>query len=523
MIIYHVITTFHLLSCMIHKNYYHEKEAAVLIVPDFMQDKIELERFQELVECKLFEKVIVFPYKKLGTRYEQIVENAKTSFNEVLGGIPLNEVKAYIYGAHFYFSIGLIENKIRYEVFEEASGAYTHQNILSDAVKNSNPVMEAIGRNYNILSYENELIDRVWIDYSAQEGNFNKERTQNYNVQECMKKLPDDKQKMISLFFRIPEIKVEEKSTLLLTQHFMNLNIMSYEEQVQLYKTYMDSFLENQLVYIKPHPDDFMDYETHLKKCKIIKGRFPAELLALTKPEKLDTVATVYSTAIYTVENYFKNSICLDMVYRESYKYFYQYYIAVKIIELMFRFDQSWKCTGCGADIKHIQELLNYQTRLCIKVDDLQSKPSENPSIFILGAEEEKDNERALGILKEAKDNDVIIFLNTDGRALDFVNDCKEKLEGILPIKICINAKDYNVWDKREFIVYIHTGNRQWRTKMASMVIHKEFENLETILDVKPMSAEEIKISVLEGILRSTEERLLDVLNDNKGCEVETL
>lgn len=516
MVVYHIITAFHLLSCIVHRNYYHENEDAFLIIPDFMQDKIELERFQELVDNEVFKQVIIFPYRKLGKEYKQIVENAKAAFKEATDGIDLDKATVYVYGAHFYFSIGLIENRIRYEVFEEASGAYTHQDILSDAVKNSNPVMELICHNYDILSYENRFIDKVWIDYSAQEGNFSKERTENYNIQECLPKLDDDKYKMIVSFFRLPEIEVEEKSTLLLTQHFMNLNIMSYEEQVQLYQTYVDSFLENQVVYIKPHPDDFMDYRTHLKKCKIIKGRFPVELLALTKSENLDTVATVYSTAIYTVKNFFRNSLCLDMVYRKSYKFFYQYYVAIKILEFMYQFNGFAECKGYGVDIRHIQELLRCQTSLCIKVSDFQDEFPVEPSVFLIGVEKEKDNDRELHLLKTVKDNDVIIFLNTGKGTLDFAIGHEEELERIFPVKIYINTKDYSVWDKRTLNIYVYTKNKRWREKIAKMELHKEFENLETVLDVKPMSEEEIRISVLEGVLRSTEERLMDVLEDKK-------
>lgn len=516
MVIYHVITTFHLLSGLIHKFYFHKDETAVLVIPDFMQDKMEINRFDELIKKDVFEQVVIFPYRKLGQDYKQIKKNTLDEFDKVFRSMKLKEHKIYVYGAHFYFTLGLVTNHIKYDVFEEASGAYTHQNILLDAVRNSSPVMESICRSFNTLFYDNEWIEKVWIDYNAQEGNFQKSRTLHYNMMECIQKLDDKEKEILYSFFRVPEVHTSGTAALLLTQHFMNLGIMTYDEQAELYKTYADSFLSNQEIYIKPHPDDFMDYENHLKNCKVIKGRFPIELLALRKDSALSTVATVYSTAVYTVGNLFENVICLDMNYRETYKFFYQYYMGIKIMERLFADGQCWTCQGVGIDFKATQEMLKHRSGLHIDIHDVKDGLLQGRTIYLIGqCDETNGQEIVLDLLQHISEKDIVIFLNLDERALGWIRET-ELLNNIIPIAGCINTRDYNIWDQEERIIYIYVEDEKKKQEIKNMSIHEEFHNLETILDVEPMDEKQIRIKVLEGVLKATEERLKDELKKNE-------
>lgn len=516
MVIYHVITAFHLLSCLVHRLYFCKEETAVLIVPDSMQERIEGRRYDRLINQKVFEKVIVFPYRELGKEYKQIVRNSLDKFNELFSGMKLEQQKIYVFGSHFYFTVCLVEHHIKYDVFEEASGAYSHQNILLDAVRNSSPVMESICNHFNTLFYGNDLIEKIWINYDAQEVGFCRDKTVHYNMMECFLKLTDEEKNILYSFFEVPEVCIEKPSALLLTQQFMNLNIMSYNEQVELYRTYVDSFLHNQEIYIKLHPDDFMDYENHLKNCKVIKGRFPIELFALKKDAALSTVATIYSTSVYTIGSLFENVICLDMNYRETYKFFYQYYMGIKIMERLFADGQCWTCQGVGIDFKATQEMLKHRSGLHIDIHDVKDGRLQGRTIYLIGQCNETDGQEiVLDLLQHINENDIVIFLNLDERALSWVCET-ELLKNIVPIAGCINTRDYNIWDQKERIIYIYVEDEKKKQEIKNMSIHEEFHNLETILDVEPMDEKQIRIKVLEGVLKATEERLNAELKKNE-------
>lgn len=516
MVIYHVITAFHLLSGLIHKLYFHKDETAILVIPDFMQDKIEIDRFDELIKKNVFEQVVIFPYRELGQDYEQVKKNAIDTFDEIFSGVKLGGQKIYVYGAHFYFTLGLVTHHIKYDVFEEASGAYTHQNILLDAVRNSNPVMERICSCFNTLYYDNEWIEKIWIDYNAQEGEFQKGRTVHYNMMEYLQKLNEKEKEILYSFFRVPEVRTNRNAVLLLTQHFMNLEIMTYDEQAELYKTYADSFLYDREIYIKPHPDDFMDYENHLKNCRIIKGRFPIELLALKKDAALSTAATVYSTSVYTIGNLFENVICLDMNYRETYKFFYQYYIGIKIIEQLFADDQCWICQGVGIDFKATQEMLKRRCNLQIEINDMRDAALSGKKIYLIGQCGGTDEQEIVSdLLQHIGVKDIVIFLNLDEGDLRWIRE-RELLKNVVPIVGRINTRDYDIWNQMERVIYIYVEDEKRKQEIKSMSMHDEFHNLETVLDVEPIDEKQIRIKVLEGVLRATEERLSAELKKNE-------
>lgn len=516
MVIYHVITSFHLLSCLIHKFYFHKEEAAILVIPDFMQDKIEIDRFDELIKKNVFEQVVIFPYRELGQDYEQVKKNAIDTFDEIFSGVKLGGQKIYVYGAHFYFTLGLVTHHIKYDVFEEASGAYTHQNILLDAVRNSNPVMEEICSRFNTLSYDNEWIEKVWIDYNAQEGDFKQNKTVHYDIMECFQKIDHAEKEVLYSFFRVPQVSVDKKAVLLLTQHFMNLEIMTYDEQAELYKTYADSFLYDQEIYIKPHPDDFMDYENYLKNCKVIKERFPIELLGLSKSPALSTLATVYSTAVYTIGKLFENVICLDMNYRETYKFFYQYYMGIKIIEQLFADDQCWICQGVGIDFKAMQEMLKCRCNLRIEINDVRNAELSGKKIYLIGNCSGTDEQEIVAeLLQHIGVKDIVIFLNLDEGGLGWIRE-RKLLKNVVPIVGRINTRDYDIWNQMERVIYIYVEDEKRRQEIKSMSMHDEFHNLETVLDVEPIDEKQIRIKVLEGILRATEERLSAELKKNE-------
>ncbi len=126
MIVYHAITSFHILCSIAHKKNYHDKEEAVLILPDFITDKFSKDKLEVIVQSGLFIDILYFPYRRCNKKRQIIEEVARRWFKEFEKEYS-NISKYYVSGAHFYFTIPLIISGIHYDVFEEATGAYSHR------------------------------------------------------------------------------------------------------------------------------------------------------------------------------------------------------------------------------------------------------------------------------------------------------------------------------------------------------------------------------------------------------------
>ena len=112
------------------------------------------------------------------------------------------------------------------------------------------------------------------------------------------------------------EFTVSINSCLLLTQHFANLNIISWSQQKEIYSIIIDYFTDNntQLI-IKTHPADVMDYENIFKKALIIRDSLPSELLPFLFKVLPNSIITVSSTAINLIGEFFKD------VYKRQFTY----------------------------------------------------------------------------------------------------------------------------------------------------------------------------------------------------------
>ena len=109
-VLYHAVSSYQLLEVMLHRMTCHPKDRAVLILPDFIQDKYPW--FRKL-EKGFFDRVYLFPYLEIPhDREERIVRRVirccEKRIPERIGGFS----HIYAAGAHFYFTLYLIEKRI---------------------------------------------------------------------------------------------------------------------------------------------------------------------------------------------------------------------------------------------------------------------------------------------------------------------------------------------------------------------------------------------------------------------------
>lgn len=112
----------------------------------------------------------------------------------------------------------------------------------------------------------------------------------------------EDKFKIFQLFNTdLSEIthNMEKDSIILLTQPFYESHLLTYDEQVEMYKRIISTYCRNRRVIIKPHPMETLEYEKIFPDCYIIKNSsYPIELLNLLDESFSFDCITINSTAL---------------------------------------------------------------------------------------------------------------------------------------------------------------------------------------------------------------------------------
>ena len=70
-VLYHAVSSYQLLEVLLHRLLFHEKEKAVLLLPDFIVEKYP--QYRKLETRRLFDEVILFPYLHIPHREEERV------------------------------------------------------------------------------------------------------------------------------------------------------------------------------------------------------------------------------------------------------------------------------------------------------------------------------------------------------------------------------------------------------------------------------------------------------------------
>lgn len=109
-----------------------------------------------------------------------------------------------------------------------------------------------------------------------------------------------NQKKIILDIFNLNELNnVDDELIILLTQPFYESDLMSFDEEIRIYKEYIDKYP----IIIKPHPREEKDYENIFPNTPIINSSFPVELLKYIGIN-IVKIITVCSTAALNFQNY---------------------------------------------------------------------------------------------------------------------------------------------------------------------------------------------------------------------------
>lgn len=303
MVLYHAISSYQLLEVMLHRYWNHRKEKAILILPDFIQNKYP--KYHNLEKKKFFDKVILFPYTKIPHDGEEEIFRSVKAICEKQFPYKLSEFhKIYVAGAHFYFSLYLIKMKIPFIFFEDAAGILSHPEILREGLQRKYPVQEKIAVKYGLFTGENRYITSVICMRKAQAKSFRGKRYVNFSVEDALKSLSFWQLNRFRSLFLSKKIRTNAQ-VIVLTQQFANLGIMTQKEQEGIYCLLYERKLKDYRLLVKTHPDDRTDYHRIFHGAQVIHEIFPSEFLPYVFYKSPQIVCTLTSTSIENLQNFF--------------------------------------------------------------------------------------------------------------------------------------------------------------------------------------------------------------------------
>lgn len=524
MILYHAITNYHVLSCILHKIKYNAKKECIIYISSVNKDKKLLEN--NLKKSKLFKEVKIFKEFNFST----LKDGEKTDQLQVVSDFVANNnsinfenIEEFnICGDQFSLGLYLIHHGIPYNYFEEACGILSQSEIVENNVKNISI------KQYNLVEYlsafgKSDFVVNRFGDLSKQVEGYYNEKDVDFSIRKILSSLSV---KQINKVIRVFQDELEDDTKgssidLLLTQHFINLGFMTYEEQRNLYTLLVDYFSRGNQLVIKPHPSDVHGLYTEWFPNSIVLNRtLPSELLTYCLNSSIETGITASSTALLGLEAV-NNSICFNNDIEIKYVNINRYYVAMKMLRKLISYEEKIYLMGCYKQLfDNLAKINKWKFPEMIELDSI-SYPVDNSKRKILVVDDlsvlSNTPRKDFSIIQEMFNNDdIVIYINSNEKEYFYKEEHFDKLQDIVPILIEKTALDTNVDDMllKTERMYFYCANAKEKEKVISMTERKKLKNsrIELKYDVK----DQIEIKTLEGILKATEERLLEEVKINK-------
>lgn len=524
MVLYHAISSYQILESFIHRNLYHKKEKAILILPDFIVNKFP--QYNEIQEIGLFDEVYLFQYRKIPNEHKHLYQNIETIYNSIIKYDIHEFNEIYVAAGHFYFSLYLIKNKIKFNYFEDGCGILSRPEISFDLVNSNTPFQAEWARDNGMFDGKNPLVKKRICNISAQTRPIQGEDLIDFNVALELRNIDEIVLEKILRFFRVPkEITILENSMLVMTQQLSNLKKITFEEQILLYQLTIDYYVENYNIVFKPHPDDVTYYKRVFPDATVIKGNFPAELIPFISNDiEINGALVQYSSALDGVKKCFKTNIFCGYGIEKFYKQIHKYYYSLKIVEKINK-DSSYEIYSINLFEKQVQNLINYSNfdkniLNCNKVnyiDGIDDLNSSNKKIIIYADkvnEEIIDENLIKRLLFKCNENDVIILLNNEKKYIFYEINSPDVFNYLNPLTIKKKQVNDEIYSNlNDETIFIYTKNEGVRMDMGKIEVSKKckYTGIETSLEI----LDDIKIenAILKAKLEATEERLRYYVN----------
>ena len=517
MILYHAITTYHIFKFVIHKLLFHPDERAVLLIPNFLVQKpIGLLD----MDVSIFNEVYFFSWEgnTSKTNSEKFFEELTFQIHKELNHKIEDFSEINVAHAGYSFGIWLAENNIPFQWFEEADGRLSQPEPIMKDDERLFPLRYQLALERGLYTGNNPSVIKKYVKKSSQIPNFYDPSAIDFDPVAEMKKFSQPQKKKLLQFFGVPlDLKFGKNSVLMLTQHFANLRTMSYEEHALCYQLTADYYLEGYNIYYKWHPSDLMPYPYFLEVKKMISGSFPSELLILVCDDLFEIGASINSTGIYNIESICKKILTFNQEYSNTFWYNHQYYFALNLINTLPEYDVKL----LGVNSVQFNNLVNFSPiKVKNHISDTNkieiSTKNKIPTIYIIGEMNTEEVTKSINNYSILDDfEDVFVFLNCQHENLFF-----SWMSIIQPIvkeiqTTAIEQDKYGTCIRRDYI-YIFVSKLEIKERIKKMKYVKNLLNTGVKTTVLPLSNKDEEILALRGMLKATEEQLLECIEENK-------
>lgn len=521
MILYHAITVYHILKFVVHKLRFHPEDDAILLYPDFL-----VRSFKGIKQTSVFSKCIIFNWEK---NYENV--NSNYIFKEIehelskkTDGYKIEDFSEInVCRSAYYFGSFLVSKNILFQWFEEADGRLSQPEPIMEDDSRIFPKRYEMAFNNGLYTGNNSCVLKKYIKMSAQLPGFYDPLAVDFDVMKEMNMLSDKDKNRLLDFFNVPrDLTFKPHSAIVLTAHFCNLRVMTYEEHALCYQLTSDYFLNGYKLYFKVHPSDLMPYQSFMDDVEIIPAHFPSELLTLVYDKPFDIGASVSSTGIYNISPLYKKVLIFNQEYIKTFWYNHHYYFCARLTEEF----PGYRLCGINLNQKQLKNMMVFgiseENRAIDFFDSLQDVVCSSAStLYFIGSMKELDEEELQGFLDKRKSTDVIVFLN-ENNTYPCYELMKKETFTVKELRLRSNEQeDFKQLESRMDII-IFTDDAENKRKVEAMKFTKKLLQTGAELNVLSNLDKDVHIAALKGMLKATEYRVeqykrqLDAKKDQK-------
>ena len=511
MILYHIITNYHLLNAVVHAS--QQEGEKVLLYPEWLQDKIAGNNYLQF----FFDKIIAID---ANFRFRYSKEYTAEYFFNILGDFD-KFTDIYVWGAQFSFGISLSEQNKRFSFCEEGCGILSRSYILKDIDK-KDPLkcnFVDLADDLGLYSGENSNIKQVLCNQKAQIDKFEFQgNVIDWDIVDEITKMDAiDRIRLMEFFGVNMTISIPDNSVIVLTQHFSNLFMLSFEEHILIYQLLVDYFFYNKELVIKVHPNDLMYYDVLFPKSVVVREKFPAEFLPFIFEGQPLKVATIGSTATFSLKGHYENIFELDSRYERDFHFTNKYYASVCIAKALNK-----NISYLSANeilLKKLADSVGFTNA----VAESLMETSYNENVLVVDdvvAKGEVGRQEIINLLENGNHYRCVILINSKKDYCWYDYYHRELWNDIIPVVLKKEvhqpqSEDFYA-DIEDEVIYVYSKNKELLNMVREMEMEKDLPHTGITVRKEILTAEQERIKMLEGILEATEKRLLYYINKEK-------
>lgn len=520
MVIYHTVTYYHILKSAVHKLRFHPDEDGAILVPIGLERKCSgLLNFT--AQDAVFSNVCYYAWHNNppGGDVELKAKEIDAQLEEWFGKDYLSQFSEInICSAAYYFGIWAVEKKLHFHWFEEADGFLSQPHFIQDADRTNNPVRYKIAEELGNYTGDNPCVLSKVVKMSAQLPGFHDDLAVDFDVLREMKLLSKEQQQILLDFFDVPkELSFPHNSALMLTQHFSNMNMLTYEEQALIYQLTCDYYLEGYHLFFKWHPTDITDYPSFMEDVTMISGSFPAELLTLVIQEPLKVCGSIESSGTKNLAPICDRILLFKREYiTDTFMQNHRYYFCLKLME---QFPDRPVCT-IGMSQSHLENLLEFgdvsvRNGITYLETAEEAMAIQAPQIYLVGSPKDTADLMLEEFLNNRNPEDMMVFLNSNDENAFW------QIRGQIPYivkEIRIRALEPELYGNETGCerLFIFSQDKSLLKKVNEMKYIKKLLQTGVETAVFAEQDKDVQIAALKGMLKATEIQLHRYMAENK-------